>query len=346
MGQYRRYARAMYNMGRRAIPAAFAAGGATFRNVGQRTAFRGPGSYTRTGTRRNFQSTGVVSNQYDVKTWYKKKNMPRGKKRKWKTFSKQVKAVLNKEIAPTIKLLRETGSFQTNTNTQNWGLAIMYTCDGTVAPNNDITECKLAIVGSGGNDFATKYRFESACLDLLIRNDTDTWIPSLSLEPIPRRLVIDMYHVVCRQDIPISLASNLYNLIGQTFNYANDDADTIDDGKILLDDIGAVLFHNPIFCRYFKILKKQAIQLGPGQHVELQMRDPKNRSMYGLQSEQKLALKGWTKGFIYSIRGIPQVSGPSGAQSLTTPAVHVSTGYTRSYVMRPLKDYTIATGLN
>lgn len=335
------YARAV-SMARRYFAPAAIAGSGVYTSRGTKANRKSGFSYT--GTRkRNFGSTGIVSNQFDVKTWYKKKNMPRRRKAGWKKFSRKVKAVVNKEIAPTIKLLREAGAFGTNTNRQNWGIALLYTADGSSAPNNDIAVCKLSVVGSGGNDFASNFRFESACLDLIMKNDTDTYNHGVPQNVDPQKIVVDLYHVVCRKDIPLSVAANIYAFINSTFSYSNDDQDTTDQGKIELTDIGAALFHNPLFCRFFKILKKQAIQLGPGQSVELQMRDPKNRKMYGLASEGLIAKKGWTKGFVYSIRGVPQTFGVI-PQAFNTPAVHVSTGYTRSYVMRPLQQQTVTSG--
>lgn len=297
--------------------------------------------YNRMVSSRSRGSTGVVTNQYDVKTWYKKGRMNRRKRRSWKKFSNKVKAVLNKNIAPTIKLLRHTGQFTTGDNAQNWSAALLYTSDGTFAPDRDIQICKDSIVGLG-NDFATKYRFESACLDLIMKNDTDTFVFPEPIGVDPQKIIVDLYQVECRKDVPNSVATGIYSLLFNTFTYANDDADATDVGKILLTQIGAAIFHNPLFCRYFKVVSKKAIQIGPGQSVELQIRDPKNKNLFGLSSEGISAKRGFTKGFIWSIRGVPYYD--NATTNVITPRVHMTIGYTRSYVMRPLQSQTIATG--
>lgn len=266
---------------------------------------------------RNGTDNAPVTSQYDVRTWYKKKNMPRRKKKKWVKFKKQVNAVFNKQIAPTYFLYRTTATVTAIEGTQHWASVMLYTGGTGSAPNNDLGRIAEGVQGSSGNQLGTKFRFESACLDLLMRNaGTGTCL-------------VDVYTIYCRKDVP-SVYASPFILISTLEQLANQDTNT--DTKISDTDIGYTPFHNPMFCSYYKVAKKRTLTLTGGGVSEIQMRDAKNRKMWGLDYYNKSSLKGWTKGYLLCIRGA--------FNGLVTPEVQLNIAYTRSYVLRQVQDST------
>lgn len=273
-------------------------------------------------SRRNYSNSdnAPVTSQYDVKTWYKKKNMPRNKKKKWKKFSNKVKAVFNKQIAPTIFLYRTVASINASADQQAWASVMLFTADGAAPPNEDLQRISVGLKGSGGNQIASKFRFESGCLDLLMRN------------PGSVSMLVDIYTIYCRKDVPDNYTSPV-NLLTSLDNNASADANA--DAIIADTDIGFVPFSSPLFCSFFKVSKKRTLTLGAGSVSEIQLRDAKNRKLWGIDYVGKPCMRGWTKGYLLCIRGA--------YNGTTTPAVQLDIAYTRHYVLRQIQDSTLTT---
>lgn len=258
----------------------------------------------------------IATNQYDVRGRYYKKRMPRRKKKQWKQFQRKVNAVLNKQIAPTYFLFRTTTQLNSVQDAQDWASCMLYTAN-TPDPNNDLGRIAIGLMGNAGNQIGTKYRFEAAVLDLLIRNTGST------------TACVDIYTIYCRKDVPDNYVSP-FVLISQLDDTAN--ADTQGDPKINEKNIGYTPFHNPMFCSYYKIQQKRTLILGAGEVSEVQMRDAKNRKMYGIDFVGKSSCAGWTKGYLLCTRGA--------FDGVITPATSIGLAYTRSYTLREISDKT------
>lgn len=279
-------------------------------------------SYTASGLGKRSSDNGPVTSQYDVRTWYKKKKMPRRRRKAWKKFKSKVQAVLNKEIAPTYFLYRTTTTLSSLDNQQGWGSLMLYTAYGGAAPNNDLYQISVGLKGALGNQIGAKYRFESACLDVLLRNKGT----NIAL--------IDVYTVYCRADLPDNYASP-YVALTSFDSLANQDNNA--DPKIADTDIGYTPFTCPLFCSFFKVVKKRTLTLSGGAVTEMQMRDAKNRKLWGIDYVGKPALRGWTKGYMVCVRGAYDSTAGK------TPAVNVDCAYTRHYCLRQLQDTSIVS---
>jgi len=287
--------------------------------------YMGGGSRTYTANRSG-SDNAPVTNQFDVRTWYKKKRMPTRKRKNWKKFSTKVKAVFNKEIAPTYFLYRTTTTISSSANTQGWGSLMLYTANMGTNPNNDLGRIASGVQGGTGNQLGTKYRFESACLDVLFRNKSSS------------TALVDIYTIYCRKDVPDNYESP-YAVLTQLD--ATADQDTAGDTKIADNSIGFTPFHCPLFCSFFKVAKKRTLTLGAGAVSEIQMRDAKNRKLWGIDYTGKSAMRGWTKGYLVCVRGAYD----SSVETPVTPAIELDTAYTRSYTLREISDKTWKSAL-
>lgn len=276
-------------------------------------------------TGRSSTSSKIATNQFNVQRWYSKKRMPRRKKKQWKKFSKKVKAVFNKQLAPTFMLRRETGTVSSADNLQTSFTSLLYGGNGT-SGSNDLQVIKQSLgVTVGLNKL--KYRFESAVLDLALQASSEN----------TNTCYVDIYEILCRK----SLANANYNSPNSLFqdmsNIANQDPNA--DTKISYTDIGSTPFTNVLFCSYFKILNKRTLTLSPGQVAELQMRDSTNHNLWGGDVTSLSALKGLTRGYLMIVRG--QFNGTK------TPASTVNFAYTRHYCLRQISNDNVPiSGIN
>ena len=245
-------------------------------------------------------------------------------------FKKRVKAALNKEIAPQVTLMRNTGSMLSVSNGQAWGTFMLYTSFGNTTAANDLEKIFQGIQGAGGNYLATKFRFESGVLDLLLANNAN----ATNDGPATKTAICDVYTVVCRTDVANAQYQSAFEVITNSDALANQDVNA--DAKITDADIGYTPFSNPIFCKFFKVMKKRTIILSPGQITEMQLRDPKNYTIYGQPFNTKSCVRNMTRGYVICVRGVYE---PQGGAPIT-PAVRVTFAYTRHYVTRQLQEST------
>lgn len=279
--------------------------------------FRSGGSYTQ---QRGGRSTepGIVSNQFQTKQWYKKKRMPRRKRKQWVKFTKKVRAVFNKEMSCQTILRREVGTASAAINTQNFFNAMLFPADGVVASMNDLVEIKKSLAGTAAVGDKSKFRIESGVLDLAIQakaTNTNT-------------LYADVYSIVARKDLPSSMYTSPTNMFANLTSESTVDLEG--DTRIAPTDIGSTPFSMPLFCQYWKILSKKTITMTPGQVAEMQLRDSKNKYFMGKVVEDKTSIKGWTQGFFIIIRS--QYNGTE------TPSCALDFGYTKHYVCRNIDN--------
>lgn len=213
--------------------------------------------------------TGVTS-QYDAVTQYRKKNMPRGKKRVWKKFVKKVNAVLDRSLGTRsvvfnneITVLGTPGSqafcaatlygFCGQDQGQNTGFRDIYRiCN----KDNDI----MTTATEGGNP--SKIQFKSGVIDLTMRN-----MGSTAME-------LDVYEINVYTD------DTKEHNFSQSVSSAIAETQTIPGGAtgLTLNQRGVTLFDLPnlIAQERLKIYKKRKYFLPPGNTATLQHRDPRN----------------------------------------------------------------------
>lgn len=160
-----------------------------------------------------------------------------------------------------------------------------------VANNQELFDAFRAAYGSGlafADCDDLKLFIKSLCLDIQLNNNgTNT-------------AIIEIYHLICRKGLPTNTA------IDQQFTDAFGELNTQSGFTKSVTDIGNTPFQNPIFCSHWKILKKEQVQLGPGELSTLQIRIPRNKMLHGRTLESNpQALKGFTRGILFFMKGEP-----------------------------------------
>lgn len=323
----------------------------TFRRYGGRPSkrARGPSKAVR--------GYNGITQQHDQATVYRKKTMPRYKKRKWRAFVKKVNAVHEKELGVARYLFNDkfditNAAAQGNPGFGTVGLQNIYAAhlyggtrgNGSITGFNTGTSDLLEIWAKApvstsytgapppageflnqqpGN--TSKLKFISAILDMTVTADGSNTVP----------LEIDLYHIAYRKNWNNDLAAGT---IGNS-TYDEQMDQYVQFGRPMLDSAGAV--DPQLRLRYrgttpfemsealsamgIKIIKKTKHFTPPGSTFTYQIRDPKSHIMdfYKFNSGSGGAyLKGLTQTVLLVVK-------PTYYSSLDTFGYHV--GCTRTY---------------
>lgn len=234
----------------------------------------GTNYFTNTRSRNNVKSGQGVTNQYDRKVVYRKKYMPRRKKRAWKKFTRKVIAVNTKLLGSRTVLYNNTLATFNATNAQSFLACTLYGMDGGIGSpiaqgQDDIKRIFANDVNSGSQ--TDSFIFSSAIMDLTIVNDSV--INEVSSAQQNTGVEVDVY------EFKYSKVGDA-NWPGQYFAQAVLNTDLINTGQpaINLTNRGATPWDLPdaLTIGGIKILKKTKYFLAQGQTATYQMRDPGN----------------------------------------------------------------------
>lgn len=225
--------------------------------------------YSRTKTRNENKGQGVTS-QYDRRQIYRRKPMPRYKKKRWVGFVKKTNAVnLSKLGTKSIVFNDVFGEATASPLFQYAHCVALYGYAGS--PDNATNEIGWQDVRRiGNNDITTdnyteKFVFSSAILDTTFHNTGTT------------KLEVDVYEIMCTgrnhgaswlQDyIVVQSATGAIDGVGTSLNLQQRGVTPFEFGG--LSKLG------------YKIAKKTKFFSGPGEVFTYQMRDAKNRWVNG-----------------------------------------------------------------
>lgn len=155
------------------------------------------------GRRSTSGNGGGVTTQHDTTNVYRKSRMPRRKKRNWVKFSKKVHAVAEKELGSRTVVFSSQPTFY-NSDPVRHGLAhvAIYGAKSTSLYLNDLS----GIVGLENAasptqqlgetvDKTTKFIFQSAVMDLTMRNTSGGYQDAAELLDSNMSLEVDVYDI-------------------------------------------------------------------------------------------------------------------------------------------------------
>lgn len=240
-------------------------------------------------SRRNFRGTsGIgVTSHYDKKSVYRKKRMPRYRRRIWKRFIKKVNYVAEKDLGTRTVVFNKS---VTGTNTTGAYHLIMnvalYGNQSTTSYLNDITS--MAALETQQNiaaptvdynvDRTTKIMFQSAILDLTVRNTTTSKSGASQVADSQGRLEVDVYEITSSKPFTESTSLSYISLY-EVLQAGANDTYTIPNGGAAVDALyrGTTPWDFPTALSRFKlkIWKKSKYILNNGEAFTYQIRDPK-----------------------------------------------------------------------
>lgn len=323
----------------------------SMRALARRSRMRRPGGRAETMTRRGRRSSAgtLGGTNADMRSIYRRKRMPRKKRKRWVRFVRKVHAVADKELGTRTVLFNDQIT-QRNTNSSNQSTLslALYSFANTTGYLNDLYQIgQLENEGDpSAADGATinrnsKVMFQSAIMDITIRNISDKLTSVDPGNPIlntysaaPEAAIeLDIYEVMVNRELTdVSLT---FRNLSQVFNVADDPEIGGTGNGIYIESRGASPFEfgAQMGRRKVKILKKTKFFIPNGQTITWQVRDPKRRTIqYGdLEREESYNRPGWTKHFFLIYKLVP---GLSQGNTLGDIRPSIAVGCTRKYAYK------------
>lgn len=257
-----------------------------------------------------YPTSGVgVTTQHDQRRVYTKRRMPRRMKRRWRKFSKKVLAISEKDLGTQQVMFNK----QVNASNNLAGNQTIFSCalyglrSATASHFNDLQQiatynANAATTSSTGLFVgeSTKILFQSAILDLTIRNGS-TFFDGTTTGPSPyARMEVDVYELTMRHTAEEQGAA--YDTIDSIFNQNQQRTLPIGGGatsEIIYDRRGVTPFELSYALSRFgiKIWKKTKYQISNGDQITYQMRDPRRHSVVQreMQNQDGFNKPGLTK---------------------------------------------------
>lgn len=290
---------------------------------GARLAMRARRSWTQTRTRPRGTVGVGVTNQYDAKWIYRKKTMPRGKKRAWKR-------TVRKDMALTLKKLGTTSIVRNNTLSGTWAGSSqriarvhLYGLSGNnigteEVGTNDLQD--ISIADPAINEQTEAAFFGSGVLDCTFHNTGNT------------KLEVDVYTVYNRG----FTHGSSYGV-----DLVSADIVTGTTGAPALDFNGSTRGVTPFQLPYLskmgkKIINKKKFFMSPGEVFTWQMRDPRNHYIktQDISRTESYVKPGITKTVLFFIKNV------AGTSDVTDNSYAIGCTRTYSYkVLQNNKDY-------
>lgn len=291
------------------------------------------------------QTSGVgVTQNYDRKLVYRKKRMPRRRKRRWVKFCRKIKAVADRDLGTRTVVMNKLLQLSGTTPGQHLiGTVSLYGQQSTNTVHNDlfrISEYENTANPTTADgitvDRTTKVMFKSGVMDLTIKNQS--YIPNGAVA-VAAEAELDIYELTVGKVPP---GESDFNDPVDFFNQS-----LISDVKkikapvsgsdIVIEKRGVTPFDCPTaLSRYkIKIWKKTKYLLSPGQSMTYQIRDPKNRyvTRASLSDMNSCIRPGWTKILLF-IAKVVGVDHRPGAEGDAGVGCFLQLGITRKYTYK------------
>lgn len=252
-------------------------------------------SGTKTRSIKGSVNPSTVTTQHDVSTRYRRKPMPKRRRKRWVRFSKRVRHVMLQSQPLQSYCIDDSGAVKAiAADTQVTDGQMLGATQATA--NDELLQIFRAAYGSILNAATVdKYSLflKSLCLDVQITCTSAT-----------KGCVVDIYHLIARG--PAADPERI------DIQYTNAFAEqsSLSVGTVSSTNPSTTPFQNGPFLTMWKILKKTQVVLGVGQSTTVQMRIPYNRYLRGKMVENYQAqIPGMTRAFLFQFRGLPENNG-------------------------------------
>lgn len=240
-----------------------------------------------------------VSSNHENRTLYKRKPMPKGKKKSWLRFKKKVTAVANSNAKKIEIYHKDAIDLSHGQDSQNSGDFSLYTGYNTsFSATQDLKRCFQVAAQNNTSDFATASEclyFKSAVMNVTFYNAGD------------QPAYIDLYWFYSTKS-SIDTPHTLYTRGLATAPSGLNEGTGVGVAKTS-GTFGAQPFMSRSFCQYNKIYKVTKHLIPPSNTIEFQIKDPKNHLIkipkIEMSDDILSQVKGLTQGFLAVTYGVP-----------------------------------------
>lgn len=261
-----------------------------------------------------------TTGEHDVRRVYRKRRMPRRKRRQWKSFTKRVNAVLAKNLGLRVANIIYGGHMYAPVNSSTVHYEGIHSFNGQ-PPTTGTTGAStglgalnhwLKILARENSTSTTpavtnKFICQSVAMDIILSNKSET-----------TTAILECYYITSRRDMPSLPTSG--DGVEERYNSGFTDLALIGGGTpITSSTLGTTPFNAPDFAHEWKVYKKTRIQLPPKGVTSIQIRDPKNRLIRADDVELFATRRGITRGILFQMYGVPD-----GTNVTSTASVSIS----------------------
>jgi len=277
------------------------------------------------GRSRARSNPGAIGTQHDVSFVYKKRRMPRRRRRAWVKFTRKVKAVNLKNTAQHHNVFLRNGAFTSVADKQ--GFVQVHTAMGLNgdADTNDVSRLLDLAVASAR----------------ILKKDAGRIIVSGWMVETQVSNVgtvggyVDLYYWRCKSKVPAALPS-----VADVWVNGLSDLDTlfpVGGSPLDIQDYGVTPFQSPNFSRLVNVYMKKRIFLAPGGVTQVETRSGKNYYR-NYSVDEEYSMDKCTEGILMVTYGTPTVAFPVASPM----SLRVSTN--KSYTWRIDMDATMTGG--
>jgi hypothetical protein len=283
-----------------------------------------------------------VTFEHDRQFIYGLKTMPRKKKMRWRKFNRKVNAVSEKDLGSRTVVFNKSVTFDNNTD----GDQLLADCalySGVSASKTYFNDLKNISsyentgdpTSAAGGTVArsTKFIFQSAVLDITMRNTSDKNDGNLDGDAT---LEVDLYEVLIKRDK--SESSGTFATTTSFFAKGSTDTGNIGGAgtEITLGKRGCTPWDVPFALSFarIKILKKTKMFIRSGNTSTYQLRDP-GRRVFSREAMEDLVTcnkRGVTRHVLIIAKAVPGIT--IGPTSGTETRERLQIGITRKYLYK------------
>lgn len=297
--------------------------------------------------RRNPTSVGILGGtNADTRLIYRKKRMPKRKRRLWAKFVRKVNAVDERELGSrTVLFNNKIQNYYTDDALQGCQTLALYSFVNTTNQwLNDMNqigqlenEANPTAAAGATIDRNSKVMFHSAVMDVTIRNTS-----RITLNPVgpvlgdaPEAAIeMDVYEIWHRKEATDG-ANAILSMTAMLNQWDEPEIGGAGTG-IAIQDRGATPWEqtSALGRLGIKIAKKTKYFIPNGQTITFQVRDPKRRQIhYGdLERNEGYVRPGWTKTYYLIYKLVPGLT--AGVDVAGRYRAQIDIGYTRKYMYK------------
>lgn len=262
-------------------------------------------SYTQNGRSKKSSAPPPITGESDWRALYKRRRMPARRRRPWIKFSRKVRHILGKQIAPNfnVRVYEETLGGAANEQQVSASHTIM----GAEGTNPHTDDAKYLIQIAIDNGIITGPGTPAAATGDQLRFIVSGWICETmitNLETYP--IFVDMYYWRCKRDIPASTIPSISALFSESLSDLRPNITTsLSNTTLTANDYGVTPFQGTQFAKSVQIWKKNRVKLAGGSVTQIETRSSRDMVVNWGFAEHYSMLRNVTQGVFFIVYGSP-----------------------------------------
>lgn len=287
-----------------------------FRRRYRRRRTRRPRRGARTRVMRRSSRTSINTFQRDASRQYSARGPSRASRRRQRRFVNRVNSVISAAQPLQIYTFGTVAYGEALKDTQSYYGVLL----GDRAQLTDMFVQAYNVTTGTDEDYNRRLIVKNMCIDHQVTNSGSY------------PLILDVYHIVCRQST--KSAYSVAGLFTAGITALSDPAGIATGTAIAATQPELTLFENPMFCKHFKVKSKKEVLIAVGNTVTFQLRKPRNKEFEMQRVNAHFSFyPGYSEGYFFMWRGAPRYTGS--AAEISASAVTIATQVTGHYGIPP-----------